>query len=318
MKPPGERNIILIGMPGSGKTTVGQLIANSLGREFFDSDAELARRHGAPCAELINTRGEAAFRELETAVLAGLLSGVSRVIATGGGAVLHNSALLRRNSIVVYLTRDIDAIAAGLTPGERPLSTTADDMRRLYSQRRELYESAAHMTIENSAAPETAAAFACEEIRRHLKARVLIINGPNLNLLGSREPGVYGAGTYSELLELISSAASERGIAVSFFQSNHEGAIIDAIQDADGVYDGLVINPGAYTHYSYAIYDALRAITVPAAEVHISDITKREPFRRVSVTAPACVAQIYGEGFPGYVHALDVLLNIISEDAEND
>ena len=138
--------------------------------------------------------------------------------------------------------------------------------------------------------------------------KFLIINGPNLNLLGQREPGIYGKGTYADLCELIGGYAKEKGAQADFFQSNHEGAIIDTIHAAQGVYDAIVINPGAYTHYSYAILDALKAVDVPAYEVHISHIDQREPFRAVSVTAPACVGQIYGLGFEGYLRAMDHFL----------
>lgn len=138
--------------------------------------------------------------------------------------------------------------------------------------------------------------------------KFLILNGPNLNLLGSREPGIYGKRDYAALCELVRNYAAARGCEAYCFQSNHEGAIIDAIQQAQGVYGGIVINPGAYTHYSYAIYDALKAVLVPAVEVHISDITAREDFRKISVTAPACIAQIAGKGFDGYTMAMDLLM----------
>ncbi len=138
--------------------------------------------------------------------------------------------------------------------------------------------------------------------------KFLIINGPNLNLLGQREPGIYGRSTYADLCALIGDYAAAHDSTAEFFQSNHEGAIIDAIQAAQGAYDAIVINPGAYTHYSYAILDALKAIDVPAYEVHISHIDQREPFRAVSVTAPACVGQIYGLGFDGYLRAMDHFL----------
>lgn len=138
--------------------------------------------------------------------------------------------------------------------------------------------------------------------------KFLIINGPNLNLLGQREPGIYGDQSYDALCGMITAHAEEKGAQADFFQSNHEGAIIDAIQAAQGAYDAIIINPGAYTHYSYAILDALKAVTVPAYEVHISHIDQREPFRAISVTAPACVGQIYGEGFPGYLRAMDYFL----------
>lgn len=138
--------------------------------------------------------------------------------------------------------------------------------------------------------------------------KLLIVNGPNLNLLGKREPDIYGHETYADLCRRIADYAKIRGHQVRFVQSNHEGALIDAIQLAgeDGT-QGIVINPGAYAHYSYAIHDALRSVDVPAVEVHISDISAREPWRHVSVTAPACVKTIVGLGFDGYLRAVDVL-----------
>ena len=138
--------------------------------------------------------------------------------------------------------------------------------------------------------------------------KFLIINGPNLNLLGRREPGIYGDQSYEALCARIREHAAAHQSTADCFQSNHEGAIIDAIHTADEVYDAIIINPAAYTHYSYAILDALKAVDVPAYEVHISHIGQREPFRAVSVTAPACVGQLYGHGFDGYLMAMDHFL----------
>lgn len=136
--------------------------------------------------------------------------------------------------------------------------------------------------------------------------KILVINGPNINFLGIREKSVYGNQDYDYLLSMIAKKAEETGNEIEVFQSNHEGAIIDRIQDSyfDGT-EGIVINPGAYTHYSYAIRDALASITVPKCEIHISDITKREEFRKISVTAPVCDKQIYGQGLEGYLMAID-------------
>ena len=138
--------------------------------------------------------------------------------------------------------------------------------------------------------------------------KILVVNGPNLNMLGKRDPAVYSSRTYDDLLQMIGNKASELNMTVEVFQSNHEGAIIDRLQDAmeDGT-EGLVINPGAYTHYSYAIHDALEILSFPKIEVHISDINTREEFRRVSVTRPACDGQIVGEGFEGYLHAMEMI-----------
>jgi 3-dehydroquinate dehydratase-2 len=135
--------------------------------------------------------------------------------------------------------------------------------------------------------------------------RILVINGPNLNLLGSREPDVYGKQSYASLCGEIKAFAAEKGVEIEVMQSNHEGAIIDRIQAFDG--DGIVINPGAFTHYSYAIHDALKSVDVPAVEVHMSNVHAREEFRRKSVTAPACLGQICGLGVFGYKAAIEYL-----------
>ncbi|MCR5487453.1 MAG: type II 3-dehydroquinate dehydratase [Lachnospiraceae bacterium] len=139
--------------------------------------------------------------------------------------------------------------------------------------------------------------------------KILVINGPNLNFLGIRDRTVYGSGSYDDLVAMIQKKAHEEGFEAECFQSNHEGALIDRIQEAysDGT-DGIVINPGAYAHYSYALYDALDSYhTIPKVEVHISDIRKRDEFRRNSVTAPACDRQIVGHGTEGYLEAMDYI-----------
>lgn len=140
--------------------------------------------------------------------------------------------------------------------------------------------------------------------------KILVINGPNLNFLGIREKSVYGTQDYEYLLQMIAKKGEETNSTIEVFQSNHEGAIIDRIQDAyfDGT-EGMVINPGAFTHYSYAIRDALASVALPKVEIHISDITRREEFRKVSVTAPVCDKQIYGQGLDGYLQAIDFILN---------
>lgn len=141
--------------------------------------------------------------------------------------------------------------------------------------------------------------------------KILVINGPNINFLGIREKNVYGTEDYDYLLNLIAGKGEETHSTIEVFQSNHEGAIIDRIQDAyfDGT-EGIVINPGAYTHYSYAIHDALASVTMPKVEIHISDITAREEFRKVSVTRPACDDQIYGKGLDGYLQAIDKVIEL--------
>ena len=137
--------------------------------------------------------------------------------------------------------------------------------------------------------------------------KILVINGPNLNMLGIREPGIYGKSTYADLLEMISSHAGEKGVEVEFFQSNHEGAIVDAIHGAYGNTDGIVINPAAYTHTSIAILDALKTVGIPAIEVHISEISEREEFRQFSYISLVAEKVITGHGTAGYLEAIDEL-----------
>lgn len=137
--------------------------------------------------------------------------------------------------------------------------------------------------------------------------KLLVINGPNINMLGIREPGVYGTCTYADLLALIEHTAAELGVEITHFQSNHEGAIVDTIQAAYGVYDGIVINPAAYTHTSVAILDALKAVSIPAVEVHISNVDAREAFRQISYPGMYCEKTIKGQGIDGYRQAITYL-----------
>ena len=143
--------------------------------------------------------------------------------------------------------------------------------------------------------------------------KFLVINGPNLNMLGLREPSIYGERSYKALVELIETVCRDEEIQVAVFQSNHEGAIVDKIQAAYGVFDGIVINPAAYTHTSVAILDALKAVSIPAVEVHISDVSTRESFRQVSYAGMACIKTYMGHGFEGYAMAIRYLKSYLSK-----
>ena len=137
--------------------------------------------------------------------------------------------------------------------------------------------------------------------------KILVINGPNLNMLGVREPDHYGRETYADLVAKIQRYCAARGVEVEVFQSNHEGALVDAIQGAYGTADGIVINPAAYTHTSIALLDAVKAVSIPTVEVHISKVEEREDFRQISYIRQACVATITGHGTDGYLEAIDLL-----------
>ena len=143
--------------------------------------------------------------------------------------------------------------------------------------------------------------------------KFLVINGPNLNMLGLREPSIYGDRSYKALVELIETVCRDEEIQVEVFQSNHEGAIVDKIQAAYGVFDGIIINPAAYTHTSVAILDALKAVSIPAVEVHISDVSTRESFRQISYAGMACVKTYMGHGFEGYAMAIRYLKGYLSK-----
>lgn len=138
--------------------------------------------------------------------------------------------------------------------------------------------------------------------------KLLIVNGPNINMLGIREPNIYGSESYTALCEKIYAYALQNGIEAEIYQSNHEGALIDKIQSAYGTADGIVINPGGYTHTSIALLDALKAVGLPAVEVHISDVSAREPFRQTSYVRAACIATITGHGLDGYTEAMALLI----------
>ena len=147
--------------------------------------------------------------------------------------------------------------------------------------------------------------------------KILVLNGPNINMLGIREPGIYGKNTYADLLALLDATAKEENIELEHYQSNHEGTLVDKIQEAYGKFDGIVINPAAYTHTSVAILDALKAVSIPAVEVHISDVDKREPFRQISYAGMACCKTIKGHGLEGYREAI-LYLKALTEGILNE
>lgn len=304
------KNIVLIGMMGCGKTTCGQLLADRLNRPFVDCDTLIEGFSGRSIPEIFDSDGEDTFRELESQVIRELSRQDGLVIATGGGAILRqaNVAALRENGTIVFLNRTPEEIFDSVSMEGRPLARNGrEDFLATFARRLPSYRTAADVMVFDFSSPEATVAEILSKVNA-LPMKFLVINGPNLNLLGKREPGIYGDQTYEALCKLIQDYAAAHNASAVCFQSNHEGAIIDEIQAADGVYDAIIINPGAYTHYSYAILDALKAISVPAYEVHISHIDQREPFRAVSVTAPACVGQLYGHGFQGYLMAMDHFL----------
>lgn len=315
-----KNNIVLIGFMGSGKTTVGLRLSYRMRRAIEDTDKLIERRLGKSISEVFAREGEAFFRLQETALLQDLIEKRNhQIISVGGGTPVReeNRELLKKLGTVVYFRAKPETIYERVKADtSRPLLQCEDPLQKirdLLQQREEAYESCADIIIDvdelsmDEVVEQVATAVTKEKKR---KRKLLVINGPNLNFLGIRDKNIYGAQDYQYLMDLIQKKAKETGCKIDCFQSNYEGAIIDRIQAAyfDGT-EGIVINPGAYTHYSYAIHDALETIRVPKVEIHISNIQEREEFRKISVTAPACDKQIYGQGLDGYLQAIDFILN---------
>lgn len=316
-----KKNIVLIGFMGSGKTSIGIRLSYRMRRAVEDTDKLIERRMGKKISEIFETEGEDYFRDLETKTLKDLIDRLQyHIITVGGGTPVReeNRKLLRELGTVFYLKASPESIYQRVkNDRSRPLLQCENPLERICSlmkAREEAYESCADIILDTDKMSIEEIMDAIEKNKsgrkKERKMKLLVINGPNLNFLGIREKSIYGAQDYNYLLEMIANKAKESGHEITVFQSNHEGAIIDRIQEAyfDGT-EGIVINPGAYTHYSYAIRDALASITVPKVEIHISDITQREEFRKISVTAPVCDKQIYGQGLDGYLQAIDFIVN---------
>lgn len=315
-----KKNIVLIGFMGSGKTTVGIRLSYRLRKSIEDTDKLIEKRQKRTIREIFEQDGEAYFRELETRLLKEAVEKrKNQIISVGGGTPVReeNRELLKKLGTVVYFRVKPETVYERIKHDTtRPLLQCENPLEKiteLLEQRKAAYEACADIIID---VDELSMSQVVEKVVRALDARrkekkmkILVINGPNLNFLGIREKSVYGTQDYKYLLKMIQDKANKEGCEIETYQSNHEGAIIDRIQQAyfDGT-QGIVINPGAYTHYSYAIRDALASITVPKVEVHISNIQEREEFRKISVTAPVCDKQIYGQGLDGYLQAIDFML----------
>ena len=312
-------NYVLIGFMGSGKTTIGRVLAEKTGWNNPDTDELLVQKAGMTVTDIFAAEGEEGFRRRETRLLEELAeSGEEHVIySCGGGIVLReeNRPLLRQLGTVVYLEVSPEEVIRRLGDDTtRPLLAGPDreeKVRTILQGRRAVYEACADITVSVTGRdPQEIAEEILTAGKGTGRKKILVINGPNLNFLGIREKSIYGTQDYGALVSMIEEHAKELGVSAECWQSNHEGAIIDRLQEAyyDPELIGVVINPGAYTHYSYAIHDALKSVFVPKVEIHISDIHEREAFRQVSVTRPACDHQIVGHGLQGYMEGMDYIV----------
>lgn len=304
-----NENIVLTGMPGSGKSSVGRSVSKFTGFSYVDTDELFSEQNGMTPSKCISTEGEAAFRALEKKAVAAAAASFGAVIATGGGVVLdpENIELLSLNGKIIYLSRKLSELATT----DRPLSAGAENLKALYYKRLPIYLRNCDAVVTVSGSVNSVAEEVLARMRKERNMKILVINGPNLNMLGIREPDIYGRETYEDLLRLCRDKAKQLGIDVDFYQSNHEGDLVDAIQQAYGVASGIVINPGGYTHTSVAILDALKAVGIPAIEVHISAVDTREDFRQISYVRSYAAKVIMGHGLKGYTEAMEELYSMI-------
>lgn len=310
-----KNSIVLIGFMGCGKTSVGVKLSYRMRMSVVDTDKLIEQQEKRSVSKIFADEGEQYFRVLETKLLEALSERPYKYIySVGGGTPVkaENRELLKKIGTVIYLRICPESVCERLkNDNTRPLlqcDNPLERIRNLMNDRKNAYESCADIIID---VDDLSIDSIIDQIVKEVnKMKLLVMNGPNINFLGIREKSVYGTQDYQYLLDMIQKKAEETGSDIEVFQSNHEGAIIDRIQETyfDGT-EGIVINPGAYTHYSYAIRDALASITVPKVEIHISDITQREEFRKISVTAPVCDKQIYGQGLDGYLQAIDFIIS---------
>ena len=300
-------NIVLTGMPGSGKSTVGKIIAKKLDKEFVDTDELFSKDNGISPAKCIKNDGEPLFRALEKKIVEKAAQKGGRVIATGGGVILdpENIEMLSLNGTIVFINRELDRLATS----DRPLSQGHENLKALYYKRLPIYLANCDHAVEVCGDARSVADDVIASLHNNgeTSMKILVINGPNLNMLGIREPDIYGRETNDDLIRLCKKKAKELGVNVKFAQSNHEGELVDIIQRAYGTADAIVINPGAYTHTSVAILDALKTVALPTIEVHISDVDQREEFRQKSYIRPVVKEAIIGHGLAGYTEAMEKL-----------
>ncbi|MBR1737051.1 MAG: type II 3-dehydroquinate dehydratase [Firmicutes bacterium] len=313
------KNIVLIGFMGCGKTSVGKKIAEIMGIDFIDTDEKIVMETGMSINDIFRKYGEDYFRNLENKLCEQIAeSKEPLVIATGGGIIKNsdNAQILKENGKFIYLSADADKIYQNIGDDEtRPLLMGGNKrliIERLLEERLPMYYEYADIIFDTN--EKNVEECAKEIVEMLAKKTIRLVNGPNLNFTGIREKGIYGSRTLSDIEDTVTEKAEELDFEIECFQSNYEGEIIDYLQKCyfDGV-DGVILNPGAYTHYSYAVRDAIASVSIPVVEVHMSNIHKREEFRHTSVTAPMCAGQICGFGEYGYIMALYALKNLLEK-----
>lgn len=312
------KKFVLIGFKSSGKTVVGRTLAERMNLDFIDLDDEIVKMLEQDsglkmsCREIVKKHGEEFFRNLEAEALNKVLADEKPfILAVGGGTPMsqQNQKLLKKH-FLIHLVAPKKTVFERIMINGRPSffpddQTDEEAFESLWNERNPVFEGLANCEILNIGSMEGVV----DKIESTLgRKNILLINGPNLNMLGKRNAEHYGSFSLMELENAVSAKAQEFGFEVKYFQSNHEGFLIDYIQQNSDSAVGIIINPGALTHYSYALHDALLDSCLHCVEVHLSDIGEREDWRRISVTAAACKAIFSGKKLQSYIEGLEFLM----------
>ena len=299
--------VYLIGMPGCGKTKTAKYLQIEKSKEVIDLDKFIEEIAGDSIPTIFSKYGEEYFRVLETRALEKVNDTFTDIIVSCGGGIVTNplNKSVMQKGITIFLDARIETLKSHLegSTSVRPL-LKVKTIEQIYDERIALYRDFADYTITYDDY-EAVAGRIMDIINGKHKKKILVINGPNLNMLGLRDPKHYGSLTLSEINQMI---AEDKTFEFEFFQSNHEGAIVDKIQEYKN-YDGIIINPAAYTHTSLAIHDALEIVDIPKVEVHLSAVDEREAFRKVNFVRDVVDASFQGEKAHSYIRAVLYLKN---------
>lgn len=299
--------IYLIGMPGCGKSKTAKYLQIELNQQVVDLDKVIEEESGMDIPTIFSKYGEEYFRVLETRALESINQKYSNIIVSCGGGIVTKSSNkdIMKNGVTVFLNADIDTLKSHLefSSNSRPL-LKVKTIEEIYNERINLYLDFADYIIEYTSYLE-AGKVILEIMNNKHKRKILVVNGPNLNMLGLRDPKHYGSLTLKEICDLL---ARDKSVDLEFFQSNHEGMIVDKLQQYKK-YDGIIINPAAYTHTSVAIHDILEIIDILKVEVHLSEVDNREEYRKINFVCDVVDATFQGEKEYSYLKALEYLKN---------
>jgi 3-dehydroquinate dehydratase type II len=331
-----DKHIILIGFKHAGKSEIGKKLALKLKRKFIDLDTQIENLYKKSyhtkltCRQIMKKHSENFFRYLEKITLRELFQKLNlakntaknkSVIALGGGTPIDvDNQEIIKSDLIIHITTSQELLFSRILSNGIPAfiadkDNPVDTLKKLWAKREKIYHKLATLSIDNSGTLESTLENVLNKLSLLNKPQkqLLLLNGPNLNQLGLRDPAHYGNLTLKNIEELTAQEVEKHGFTLISYQSNHEGNLIDILQTQSSNIMGIIINPGALTHYSYALYDALIDTKLPIVEVHLSKISQREDWRRHSVTAPACIKTFEGKQSKSYLEAINYLIGYIKK-----